>query len=230
LLIARAAVINETEKDQELNSVRIKALTGSDDISARELYGKQITFRPKAKMVMLTNNKPTFDITDTAMCDRIKLLPFLARFEETNDNKTYVENLSKYHLNEIFSWLAIGAYKWYQDKQLTPCSVMRIEMDKYKSELDIVGEFVRGSYDILSENDYMLINKLDKKDNRISREIIFQEFSAYGDSKIGRKEFFKNLDSFLYKITVKGYKYYALRRKMDNNEEDETDDRVGPPM
>ena len=238
LLIARAAVINETEKDQELNSVRIKALTGSDDISARELYGKQITFRPKAKMVMLTNNKPTFDITDTAMCDRIKLLPFLARFEETNDNKTYVENLSKYHLNEIFSWLAIGAYKWYQDKQLTPCSVMKIEMEKYKSELDIVGEFVRGSYDILSENDYKLVGKLDKKNNRILREIVFQEFIAYGDSKIERKEFFKNLDAFLYKIKVKGYFYYALRQKSndDDEEEDEEDKedddyfRAGPPM
>jgi len=238
LLIARTAVINETEKDQELNSVRIKSLTGSDDISARELYGKQITFRPKAKMIMLTNNKPTFDITDQAMTDRIKLLPFLARFEETNENKTYVENLSKYYLNEIFSWFAIGSYRWYQDRQLKPCSVMRLEMDKYKSELDVIGEFVRGSYDILSENDYKLVSKLDKKECRIPREAVFQEFSAYGDSKIGRKEFFKNLDAFLYKIKVKGYFYYAL--KIKNNDEDDDDDeddkedhnenRAGPPM
>ena len=238
LLIARTAVINETEKDQELNSVRIKALTGSDDISARELYGKQITFRPKAKMIMLTNNKPTFDITDMAMCDRIKLLPFLAKFEETNDNKTYVDNLSKFHLNEIFSWLAIGAYRWYQDRQLSPCSVMKLEMDKYKSEIDIVGEFVRGSYDILSEDDYKLVSKLDKKECRIPREAVFQEFSAYGDSKIGRKEFFKNLDGFLYKIKVKGYFYYALKTKSnDDDEEDDEEDkeddnenRAGPPM
>jgi putative DNA primase/helicase len=78
LMTARLSVFAESEKKEKLNAVRVKSLTGNDDISARALYGNQVTFRPKCKIVMLTNHKPEFDISDQAMLDRLKLIPLIS--------------------------------------------------------------------------------------------------------------------------------------------------------
>ena len=55
---ARLAVFSESKKGDNLDSTRLKLLTGNDDIPARQLYGKQITFRPQSKYILLTNHLP----------------------------------------------------------------------------------------------------------------------------------------------------------------------------
>ena len=47
LVSARLAVFSESEQSEQLNDGQLKSLTGGDDISARELYGKQFSFKPQ---------------------------------------------------------------------------------------------------------------------------------------------------------------------------------------
>jgi putative DNA primase/helicase len=142
LITARMAVFSESDKQEKLNASRVKTLTGSDDISARALYGHQLTFRPNCKIIMLTNHKPQFDISDQAMLDRLKLIPFVARFEQSKKNKDYVEKMMTEHIDEIFSWIVEGAFEWYTQGTLTACEVMTQEMDKYVQELDVLSQFM----------------------------------------------------------------------------------------
>ena len=69
---------------------------------------------------MLTNNKPIFD-TQKANTDRIKLLPFLAEFENSPENQEYINELITNHLDDFFSWFVDGAFEWYNGKKLVPC-------------------------------------------------------------------------------------------------------------
>jgi len=80
LMRARIAVYSETEEHEKLNESMLKQLTGGDKISAREIYGRQTSFIPKAKYFILTNHKPTFNIDQQAMIDRFRYIPFDARF------------------------------------------------------------------------------------------------------------------------------------------------------
>jgi len=129
LLAARLAVLSEIGQHERLNARRVKELTGGDDVSARALYGHQLTFRPRCKLVMLTNHRPDVDVGDQALVDRIRLVPFLARFDVSRENKAYVDALMTEHLDEMFSWVAEGARGWYREGR-PGCAAMRTEMDR----------------------------------------------------------------------------------------------------
>jgi putative DNA primase/helicase len=81
LSIARLAVFAESEKNEVLNDGLLKSLSGQDPISVRPLYGKQIEIQPQAKYLLQTNHYPRIDVTDEAMKNRFKLIPFSAVFK-----------------------------------------------------------------------------------------------------------------------------------------------------
>lgn len=127
---ARLLTFSETDAKEALNEGLIKMMTGADTIKARGLYKDPIVFTPIGKLVIATNNKPEFDGNSQANIDRIKFVPFLARFvEEEEENKkkhkykiileihkTLIEN----HLDEFFSWCVEGAIQFYKNPTFNP--------------------------------------------------------------------------------------------------------------
>jgi putative DNA primase/helicase len=119
---ARVAVFSESEKGEHLNEGMIKSLTGSDPISCRPLYEKQMELQPVCKLIMQTNHKPSIDIDGKAMLDRLKFIPFLCRFvdfpteanEKKRDNQL-VEDLLNKHLDLFFTWMVKGCVQWYNN-------------------------------------------------------------------------------------------------------------------
>ena len=150
LINARCAVYSETEDGDKLNAGLIKSLTGGDEISARQLYGTQFSFRPVAKYVILTNEKVEININDDAMVDRFVYLPFEARFVDNPKNGefkrdvNFIESLKSKYLDEIFSWLCIGAYQYYSlnGGKIHVPDVLRAKTNEYISELDTTSQFV----------------------------------------------------------------------------------------
>lgn len=121
LVSAKLAIFSESEQFEQLNDDQLKSLTGGDDISARELYGKQFSFKPIAKYILLTNHKPNWNSHDQAMMDRIRYIPFNARFVDSPSNTSeykrdveFIDKLLTTNLHEVFEWLCIGAYKYYK--------------------------------------------------------------------------------------------------------------------
>ena len=217
---ARCAVLSETKKDEVLNSERIKRLTGGDNIVARQLYGEEVQFKHQASIMMLTNNKPGFDIDDQAMVDRVKLLPFLARFENNTSNQQYIKNLTENCLDEFFSWFVDGAYEWYNGKLLVPCDIMAVQMKSYINELDVLGQFIEERIQIVAKDEYSLIPKNDKAENRIKRDTLYAMFISYTielgqKNKLTKNEFYKTIEE-KYKITVvpvQGNRYFLCKEK-----------------
>lgn len=222
---ARTIVLNETGKEEELNAERIKALTGGDEISARQLYSAQIEFNPKSTPIMLTNNKPKFDIHDQAMIDRIKLVPFLARFENNPENRDYINELMTDHIDEFFSWFADGAFEWYQGKSLIPCKVMQHEMQNYINELDIIGQFINERIEIVTKEKYSLTAKLDKSLLRIRKEVLYGLFIGFSEEQgvkvIGKTDFHKEILKInIDLIKSDGVWYYLCKEKKNTDNEE----------
>ena len=101
LLHSRCGILPESEKEEKINSKRVKTITGDDEISARHLYAHIVKFKTQCKPIFPTNFKPTIDIEDKAILDRIKLIPFLANFEKTKTNSDYITKLQTNHLDEL---------------------------------------------------------------------------------------------------------------------------------
>jgi putative DNA primase/helicase len=88
----RMAVFCETEINDKLNEAQIKALTGGDQIKARELYQQQIQFENKAKTFICSNYKPNSHTNNKAWWRRVIMIPYNCRF---------VENPTKSHERKI---------------------------------------------------------------------------------------------------------------------------------
>ena len=138
LLHARVAVLPDIDDRQTLCEKNIKKISGGDRIYCNPKYRDPIEFFSKAKLVLVCNSKPKFNISDKAMLDRIVFMPFLAEFEKNSKNNTYCNELQTIYLNQFFKLFCQGAFEWYGGKELIPCEVMKREMKNYVSELDVV--------------------------------------------------------------------------------------------
>ena len=90
----RLGVLSETDEGEQLNEDLIKRISGFDRIDYRPLYEGVKEFRCESKLVMITNNKPFFNLSQS-MVDRIRYVEFKSRFvqcteEESNTGKTKV--------------------------------------------------------------------------------------------------------------------------------------------
>ena len=76
----RFIVIQETEKDAQIQAGLLKQLTGGDKITARGLYKDIETFKPQFKMVLVTNNLPKLPPDDGGIWRRVRATEFRSKF------------------------------------------------------------------------------------------------------------------------------------------------------
>ena len=213
LVTARLAVFSESEDGAKLNSTRIKNLTGSDDISARQLYAKQVTFRPQAKLFMMTNHLPDFDFRDRAMLDRVKLIPFRARFEVNAANTKFVRSLMKEHLNEVFSWIAEGARAYYAEGIGDIPECCSEVLADYIEEQDTVAAFIQTLVKVEGV-------KVERGALYKAYEDVYRE-----DDPVPKRVFYKQMTesfpTYRTKQGERGYEDVRLRNEADSAESKE---------
>jgi P4 family phage/plasmid primase-like protien len=231
LLHSRCGIMPETDKKEKINSKRVKTITGDDSIKARHLFGHLVQFQTQCKPIWPTNYKPVIDVEDQAIIDRLKLVPFMGRFEKNPQNTKYINDLQTNHLDEFFTWFCTGARDWYAGADLIPCQEMKIEMDKYISECDIVAEFIDDTFDIVTEEEYDLIQKLDKALYRTEKSYVYALFMGWitdnnkKDEVLGKKEFFQSFDKKVTPKKSKNTRMYLCREKgTDNSNHDEPEE------
>jgi len=130
----------ETNESVELNEGRIKALTGSDPISARFLYGEFFTFLPTGKYWLAFNHKPNVSDNSPGFWRRVRLIPFEQQFTADNVDPDLLDKL-KAEAAGILNWAIAGALKWQKDGLRTPEVVMQASKE-YRDESDVLKDFV----------------------------------------------------------------------------------------
>lgn len=130
----------ETTETAKLNESRIKALTGQDEMSARHLYGKWFHFTPLGKLWLAANHRPTVYDDSHAFWRRVRLIPFLQRFEGEKIDRHLEEKL-KAESSGILRWLVDGALAW-QRQGLEPPKVVMESTAQYREESDPLADFL----------------------------------------------------------------------------------------
>ena len=137
----RFAVVGETNDGNRLNEAQVKYITGGDTITARPLYGQQVTFSPQFKIMLVTNYMPRITGSDNGIWRRVVLIPFTYTVpdEEVDPN---LEHTLWSEASGILNWLLDG-YRTYQtDGRLRIPKVIKLATETYRNEEDLVIEFL----------------------------------------------------------------------------------------
>ena len=131
----------EAGEGRRLNESRIKQLTGGDTISARFLHGEFFDFKPTFKLWFGTNHKPVIKETTHAIWRRIRLVPFTVQIPEDRQDKRLGAKLAE-ELPGILNWCLDGCLNWQVQGELGYPEAVRNATQEYRSEMDLVGEFL----------------------------------------------------------------------------------------
>jgi putative DNA primase/helicase len=121
----------------------VKSLSGSDPITARDLYGKPITFRPQATLWVATNHRPKAPSDDDALWERIRELPFTATIPEDErdpDVRAQLRDPSR-HGAAILAWAVEGCRLWQAEGLRQPVAVRKATLE-YRNEMDPLRGFL----------------------------------------------------------------------------------------
>jgi len=131
----------ETGPGKYLDEVKIKQLTGGDPVTCRFLYHEPFTYVPTFKIFLACNDKPRIRGTDAAIWDRIKVIPFNARFEGKGIDKELTNKLLA-EGEGILSWLVEGCLRW-QKEGLDDCNTVKDTTALYRTEEDAFSRFLK---------------------------------------------------------------------------------------
>jgi putative DNA primase/helicase len=150
---ARFVYASEAEQGRRLAEAKIKDLTGGDTITARFMRGEWFEYKPKFKLWLGTNHKPVIRGTDTAIWDRIRLIPFDVRIPEP-ERIRQSELMARFEaeLPGILAWSVRGCLDWQKHGLGMPEPVAQAT-EAYRADMDILAQFL---------SDYCVVNPLAK--------------------------------------------------------------------
>jgi len=160
----RIVMFNELQASRPLQAEFIKSITGDDEISGRELYGKQRTFMNHAKLAVAANEIPMPTQTDDGFWRRLRVVPFMAKFVDDPSDPQYEKIRKDKHGNVMlhkkeqdmksrisswklpFMWILVDRYiemsKRGKDFALPRCKEIRKYTRKYETMVDVVKEWL----------------------------------------------------------------------------------------
>lgn len=141
LRATRFVLASETPENGKLAEGLIKSLTGGDTISARKLYRDPFEFSPQFKILIHGNRRLEIRGTDHAIWRRVHHVPFDVQIAQAKQDHFLPEKLRS-ELPGILNLALQGCLKWQQYGLRPPSKVLRAT-NRYRSEMDIVGQFLR---------------------------------------------------------------------------------------
>lgn len=136
------AKANEPQKGVCFNEGLLKQLTGSDNITARPLYGSVIEFKPSFKIYITANNLPAVADDTLFTSDRIRILPFNKHFSAAERDTSLKATLRKGNGRAaVLNWLIEG-YKMYRLCGFTETQQSKSILQQYKKDNDYIQEFI----------------------------------------------------------------------------------------
>lgn len=212
LVGVRYVLVNEPQKGTCFNEGLTKQLTGSDNITARPLFGATIEFKPLFAIFITTNNLPSISDDTLFTSDRIRILPFEKHFTEAERDTSLKSTLRKGNGRaSVLNWLIEG-YKLYKEHGLTDTKIAQATLRQYRKENDYIQEFIDECLEILNPDD------IHAKKTRLT--VIQQEYNYWCKGSnikpLGKKLFKEEL--IKHGIPIFSYKkqYTATVKIIDN--------------
>lgn len=143
----RFVVAAESREGGRLDEERIKALTGSDSITARRMREDFYTFRPTHKLALMTNHKPVVRGMDEGIWRRLLLIPFDEVIPEAERDPSLTDKL-RAEAPGILRWMVEGARQLHATGgRFELPDVVKSATREYRTESDVIGEFLSDTCD-----------------------------------------------------------------------------------
>lgn len=136
----------EVEDGRRLAESLVKQLTGGDRVRARRMRQDFWQFDPTHKVFMAVNHKPEVRGTDNAIWRRLRLIPFTETIPPAEQDKKLPQKLEA-ELPGILAWAVEGCLEWQREGLQAPPEV-RKATGAYRSEMDVIGAFLRDECEI----------------------------------------------------------------------------------
>lgn len=201
----------EGDEGDILSEKLIKLITGGDTITARNLYESESEISVGGKIWFATNHKPTIKGTDYAIWRRVWLIPFNVTIPiEIRDSK--IPEKLHAEVAGIFNWMIEGLQNYYDNSsRLTKPTQVQAATEKYRTESDLVGEFINDCYIIDLDNLTWSVKKTDLRDR-------FEQWCEETDEQeLSKKAFTQKLQERGFQ-QIKGRREWAGLRLKDSSD------------
>jgi putative DNA primase/helicase len=154
----RFVCASETEEGAALDEPRIKRLSGGvDDITCRQLYERNITYRPQYKAGLATNVRPYIRGSDDAIWSRMNCIPFNNQIPKEDQDKKLPGKM-KLEYSGILNWMIEGCIKWQSEGLKAPEEISAHTKD-YRYSMDTIKVFLDEYYVQEKGEHYIVPNK-----------------------------------------------------------------------
>ena len=140
---ARICQAAEIPKGRALNEALVKDLTGSEDLTARDIFKAPFQFAPTHKLFISGNHKPEISGTDSGIWRRVKLIPFLYSFRTDPERKEENDLMAalKEELPAILNW-ALEGWEKIQESGFTAPDIVTGAVASYRGEQDQIANWL----------------------------------------------------------------------------------------
>ena len=138
----RFVTMAESNQYGKLDEEAIKQFTGGEEITARHLHEKPITFKPQFTLWLSCNDLPAVSDKSLFASDRIRVIEFNRHFTQAEQDKNLKNEFQELEaMQGIFAWL-VGGYYDYLATGLEMSPEMQQVINAYKKDNDIVLQFL----------------------------------------------------------------------------------------
>jgi putative DNA primase/helicase len=184
----RAVVMQEPESYEQIQAGTMKALTGGDRISTRELHSVQMSFKPHAKFFMCCNKIPSISDIDGGVLRRLMITEFISRFVEEPDPDNLKKGIYEFKIDKdlkskldtykcVFMCILLDYYKHYKKEGLSPPEPVVHVTKKYENDNNIIKQFI--DENIVPGSKQESISKDELRDIFKSDSILKSSFGKY---------------------------------------------------
>lgn len=160
LMGARLALLEETAEARQLDTQRLKKITGSGTITARKMRHDDVTFPITHTLVINTNHVPIVTETDSGTWERLQRMSFPYRYRKEGEELEGPEDRagdlrlrSRIKTDPqvqaaVLAWAVQGAVAWYAAgrKLPRPTATMRAAKDAWQGGTDPVLGFLASDH------------------------------------------------------------------------------------
>jgi putative DNA primase/helicase len=119
----------------------LKKLSGGDQLHAEVKYGAEFNFWPTHKLWFMFNHQPRVRDHSIGFWRRVRLIPFVRKFEGDADDKNLDAKLDA-EREGILTWLVRACVEWQEYGLSTPSAVLAASK-RYEDDEDPLGEFIQ---------------------------------------------------------------------------------------
>jgi P4 family phage/plasmid primase-like protien len=227
----RFLMTSEPERDDRLQTGRLKLFTGGDEIQARDLFKGNTEFVPQFGVMIQTNGIPELNNFDGGIARRMRIVNLPFKFVEIPRmaHEKQLDTTLKHKFEsdvEYAQQFMILLLEYYNknvknvNKLYTPDEVM-LKTNEYLITQDAVGQFINETYDITNSD------KDRVKSGDLYQEFKYSEFC--GETSISNVKFTEQmLSKGMVKKRFNDGLYWIMMKKKkvvcQINENDDTDD------